>query len=999
MASSVKNCEFASDSKALPDSLSGPNNVASQAPTPSGPEYTRSAMTNSTHGEIYTPRGDTSLESGEGTPSRLAPKDPTHQDPQWPEVLAECVERLISAVRETFPTRAQSTNSNLPSSDIPSTTESGVTANRQHGSTQSGNQDNKQSPPNRDHDDNNNNHHLSPTTEERYSPTTETVSNNSSRASGIHDTSGNHSLGDWEMPHLTSTSTHQNLPETPGHSRSRQSLNPPTALPPAYPSSPPDEDSLPKRVADSERYHCKQQQQQQHHHHHHDNLDGDQTAPPTNSDETSTDKSVTVEAHTDSATVTSQNSLTVHSSSTTMSRQSTEHEKEALGGPGPTVPEETGGSTPVRPLAKLHATALAYMRITLDKMNRNILKHANIIQKLITHSDTVKMSILNSDNLRQVQLSIRSNCDPPDHLVTTIARETLIPCIDHHYDNLINAQRTLITEHIDSAHLHLKDDNRFGILHLNVTNTVTEAIHNATNYWRHLNSTTPDTSTSTPTMEENNSDNHYNDNNNNTTQTDHNTNTDPPTSQAADSSSNAHSNRDGSISGKDDDASQNLNKNRKSLKQRNSMKKRHSPENCTNPNCLECAALNIVNLSSAQLTGTQILLLNRGLSFVPTASNAGPTEILRDFNMFKMKARRKLSRMINPPKQRGPNDEPDLYRKPTIQDANTTDTERTQLGPRVLEDALEAMKCEIAKLEGKQQQQQQHSTPEHNNLTRKERLTLKELASNHDLVINKADKGSTIVVRDRSDYVEEGIQHLSDENTYLPLDRDHTTEVTKFVSDTLQDLKKAGLLSPKMANFCMPPSNVRNAIIYFLKKIHKNPMGIRPIVSTVNSATANLAEFLDIYLQPIMKQLPAYLKDSTQFINEISEIPVEKDTWLVTVDVKSLYTNIPNDEGIQACYEAWRARENTDPQHPPADVLRHLLEIVLKLNTFEFDNKHYLQKFGTAMGSKLAPAYANTFMGRLEKAILAGSAHRPIYYRRFIDDIFMLWPHSEEELI
>ena len=109
-------------------------------------------------------------------------------------------------------------------------------------------------------------------------------------------------------------------------------------------------------------------------------------------------------------------------------------------------------------------------------------------------------------------------------------------------------------------------------------------------------------------------------------------------------------------------------------------------------------------------------------------------------------------------------------------------------------------------------------------------------------------------------------------------------------------------------------------------------MGIRPIVSTVNSATANLAEFLDIYLQPIMKQLPAYLKDTTQFVNEISEIPVEQNTWLVTVDVKSVYTNIPNEEGIQACYEAWRTRETMDPQHLPA-------ETVLKLNTFEFDNK------------------------------------------------------------
>ena len=88
-------------------------------------------------------------------------------------------------------------------------------------------------------------------------------------------------------------------------------------------------------------------------------------------------------------------------------------------------------------------------------------------------------------------------------------------------------------------------------------------------------------------------------------------------------------------------------------------------------------------------------------------------------------------------------------------------------------------------------------------------------------------------------------------------------------------------------------------------------MGIRPIVSTVNSPTANLAEFLDYYLQPIMKNLPAYLKDTTQFLKEIDEIEINKDTWLVTVDVKSLYTNIPNEEDIQACYESWCEQPTT----------------------------------------------------------------------------------------
>ena len=181
-------------------------------------------------------------------------------------------------------------------------------------------------------------------------------------------------------------------------------------------------------------------------------------------------------------------------------------------------------------------------------------------------------------------------------------------------------------------------------------------------------------------------------------------------------------------------------------------------------------------------------------------------------------------------------------------------------------------------------------------------------------------------------------------------------------------------------------------------------MGIRPIVSTTISATANLAKFLDIYLQPIMKKLPAYLKDTTQFIHEISNLTINNNTWLVTV--KSLYTNIPNEEGIQACYNAWLEKETTDPQHPPAETLKQLLKLVLKLNVFEFNNKYYLQKFSTtmgsklapAMGSKLAPAYANVFMGDLEAKIFASSQLKPTHYRQFIDDIFMIWPFSEEEL-
>jgi len=154
------------------------------------------------------------------------------------------------------------------------------------------------------------------------------------------------------------------------------------------------------------------------------------------------------------------------------------------------------------------------------------------------------------------------------------------------------------------------------------------------------------------------------------------------------------------------------------------------------------------------------------------------------------------------------------------------------LGPKPLEDAFEAMRLDISKLP-----LDNTKLKKHNNLTRKERIALKELSTNHQLIINKADKGSTIVVRHRIDYIHKGLIHLSDTKTYEKLDRDYTNDVAKHLRNTLEQYKKLGLLSPRMLNYCLPPAKPRTAQLYFLKKIHKNPMGIRPIVSSVNSAT------------------------------------------------------------------------------------------------------------------------------------------------------------------
>ena len=51
----------------------------------------------------------------------------------------------------------------------------------------------------------------------------------------------------------------------------------------------------------------------------------------------------------------------------------------------------------------------------------------------------------------------------------------------------------------------------------------------------------------------------------------------------------------------------------------------------------------------------------------------------------------------------------------------------------------------------------------------------------------------------------------------------------------------------------------------------------------------------------------------------------------------------------------------------------------------------FFQKRGTAIGTRMAPAYANLFMHHLESQLLNLAPVKPYLWLRYIDDIFMIW--------
>ena len=81
-----------------------------------------------------------------------------------------------------------------------------------------------------------------------------------------------------------------------------------------------------------------------------------------------------------------------------------------------------------------------------------------------------------------------------------------------------------------------------------------------------------------------------------------------------------------------------------------------------------------------------------------------------------------------------------------------------------------------------------------------------------------------------------------------------------------------------------------------------------------------------------MKKIPSYIRDTNNFLfklNEMQDLPSK--CLLVTLDVTALYTNIPHEEGMEACREALNTR---DAPGPPIDDVVHPIALIVKRTTY-----------------------------------------------------------------
>ena len=307
------------------------------------------------------------------------------------------------------------------------------------------------------------------------------------------------------------------------------------------------------------------------------------------------------------------------------------------------------------------------------------------------------------------------------------------------------------------------------------------------------------------------------------------------------------------------------------------------------------------------------------------------------------------------------------------------------------------------------------------NLQKDEKIALKELVNlqrDGSLVIQRCDKGGATAIMNREDYIAEVTdQHLKstvqvESGEKIPVYREvdplmltvHQTHIQKIVDEAAQE----GFIT-EQERFALIPAKPSEARAYGLVKAHKavpegkNIPPLRLVISGCGSNTENASLFIDHHCKHIPASLPSHVQDTPhllRILDEENKTHTQTDTSiLVTIDVVGLYPNIPQEEGCDAFYEKIRDPGLRD-QSIPAYFLMLLLQCVLQFNIFVFNGAYYLQEWGTCIGTRVAPTYANIFMGVLEDKLLkAWKGTVPELWRRYIDDIFTVWKGTEDELI
>ncbi|XP_033226217.1 uncharacterized protein LOC117178827 [Belonocnema kinseyi] len=276
-------------------------------------------------------------------------------------------------------------------------------------------------------------------------------------------------------------------------------------------------------------------------------------------------------------------------------------------------------------------------------------------------------------------------------------------------------------------------------------------------------------------------------------------------------------------------------------------------------------------------------------------------------------------------------------------------------------------------------------------------VTKRFLVNNPELMVLQADKGNRTIILHLAEYYEKMINLLSDTNTYEKLESDPTLKIQNELYELISNWHKQKFISKRQVNN-LACKNGTAPRIYGLPKIHKPDCPLRPVTPFCGSLLASLAKCLATVIQKITCKASTHVKNSWDVVEKLREISIPDDYTILSLDVKSMFTNISSRRAVVGTMKRWdRIADDlraNGMEIPRASFERAILSCIN--NSYcQFKGVFYKQIQGTPMGSPIYCAIAYVVMEDFENEIISSLSYTLVFSLRFDDDYLICLPKDQ----
>jgi len=266
------------------------------------------------------------------------------------------------------------------------------------------------------------------------------------------------------------------------------------------------------------------------------------------------------------------------------------------------------------------------------------------------------------------------------------------------------------------------------------------------------------------------------------------------------------------------------------------------------------------------------------------------------------------------------------------------------------------------------------------------------IKNNPNILFTRADKDNVTVVLQKNDYINRMENMLSDDNTYIRVNKDPLNKLTTDI--------RALLLRWKRNEVFIDMNTYRKLLItdgilpraYGLMKIHMENFPLRIIVSSINSPSYPLAAYLHNIIYNSIPKHFSHIHNSFHLVNKLNGKFIRSDHRVFSLDVVSLFTNVPKELICNSVVKRWGCISCSTGI--PLNEFIIAVSLIINSTFFRFNNKFYRQIFGTPMGSPLSPILADIVLQDIEEVALGRIPAVLPFYIRYVDDILLAAPNN-----